>query len=130
MAQYVDVHLDKPRRIRYTINGIRELERHFGKSFSQIFDAGSMGYEEIIMLLTIGLKFGETDRRALTDTAVGDIVQKRWLDNGKDLGELTDLIIEAMQSAGIISKKEIELDDNPSTSDQQAGGGKKDLPNV
>ena len=131
MAQYVDVHLDKPRRLRYTINGIRELERHFGKSFGQIFDSGNMGYEEIIILLTIGFKYGETERRALTDSVVGDIIQKRWLDNGKELGELVDYIVEAMQAAGIIAKKKPELDDEDSpTADQKESGGKRDLPKV
>lgn len=128
MAQYVDIPLDKPRRLRFTINAIRELERFYKKSFSRIFDSENMGYEEIIMLLTVGLKCGDSEKRALSDTKVGELVQKRWLDNGKDLGELTDLIIEALRSAGIIAKKEEEVDDD-SSSDSYPGG-KKELPNV
>jgi len=136
MAQYVDIPLDKSRRLRYTINAIRELERHFGKTFGQIFDANNLGYEEIIMLLTIGLKYGESEKRPLNDTRVGELVQKKWLDNGKDLGELTDYVIEAMQAAGIIAKKpdkeeepDDDRDDTPS-GEVKSLGGRKDLPNV
>ncbi len=78
MAQYVDISLDKARRVRYTINAVRELERHFGRSFGNILSGGGagMGFEEIIQILTVGLKYGETEKRALTDTKVGDLVQK------------------------------------------------------
>lgn len=128
MAQYVDIPLDKSRRLRYTINGIRELERHFGKTFGQIFDKDNLGYEEIIMLLTIGLKYGESEKRPLNDTKVGELVQKKWLDNGKDLGDLTEFIIEAMQSAGIIEKKPEE--DEQEEEKPKGVGSKKELPNV
>lgn len=127
MAQYVDISLDKPRRLRYTINAIRELERHFGKSFGQIFDPNQLGFEEITMLLTVGLKYGESEKRALTDIKVGELIQKKWLDNAKELGELTDYIIEAMQVAGIIKKKEEDDEDEEEAKPLES---RKDLPNV
>ncbi len=128
MAQYVDISLDKARRVRFTINAIRELERHFGTSFSNILGGGNMGFEQIVQMLTVGLKYGETEKRALTDTKVGDMVQKRWLDNGKELDELVDILLEAMRSAGIITKKEEEEDE--ADSELQSVGGAKELPNV
>ena len=100
MAQYVDISLDKPRRVRFTINGVRELERHFGRSFGSILTGGdsrSMGFEEIVQMLTIGLKYGETEKRALTADKVGDILQKKWLDNDKELAEVVEILMEAMQ---------------------------------
>ena len=114
MAQYVDIPLDKPRRIRFTINGVRELERHFGRSFGSILtggQSGSMGFEEIIQMLTIGLKYGETEKRALQADKVGDLIQKKWLDNDKDLGEVVELLMEGLRAAGIVSKKDEEDDD-------------------
>ena len=130
MAQYVDISLDKARRVRFTINAVRELERHFGKSFGNILSDGSLGFEEIIQMLTVGLKYGETEKRALTDTKVGDLVQRKWLDNDKDLAELTEIVMEAMRAAGIITKKEEEDDDESSSSDGPPGGMGKELPNV
>lgn len=129
MAQYVDISLDKARRVRFTINAVRELERHFGKSFGNILSDGHLGFEEIIQMLTVGLKYGESEKRALTDTKVGDLVQRKWLDNNKDLGELTEIVMEAMRAAGIITKKEAEEDDDEPTSSGPPGGA-KDLPNV
>lgn len=119
MAQYVDISLDKARRVRFTINGIRELERHFGRSFGNILSGGGtgMGFEEIIQMLTVGLKYGETEKRALSAEKVGDLLQRRWLENGKDLAEVVDILMEAMRAAGIISKKEEEDEDNQPDSD-------------
>lgn len=127
MAQYVDISLDKARRLRFTINAIREIERHFGTSFGNILGGGNMGFEQIIQMLTVGLKYGESEKRALTPDKVGDLVQKKWLDNNKELGELTEIIMEAMQAAGILTKTEPDED-----SDSGSGppGGAKDLPNV
>ena len=125
MAQYVDISLDKARRLRFTINAVRELERYFGTSFGQILQPGTLGFEQIIQMLTVGLKYGETEKRPLTDTKVGDLVQKKWLDNGKELAELTEIIMESMQAAGIIAKTD---DDEESGSGPP--GGEKELPNV
>lgn len=134
MAQYVDISLDKARRVRFTINAVRELERHFGKSFGQILSGGatgSMGFEEIVQMLTVGLKYGESEKRALTDTKVGDLLQKKWLDNGKELAEVVEILMEGMQASGIISKKEEEEDDDDNQQDSGSGPrGAKDLPNV
>lgn len=133
MAQYVDISLDKARRVRYTINAVRELERHFGVAFGQILQPGNLGFEQIIQMLTVGLKYGETEKRPLTDTKVGDLVQKKWLDNGKELSDLTEIIMESMQVAGIIAKK----DDEDSEDGEGGGGdravpagGRKEIPNV
>ena len=125
MAKYVDIPLDKARRLRFTINAIRELERHFGSSFSNIFSSGNLGFDTIIMLLTVGLKYGETEKRALSDAKVGELVQEKWLENGKDMAELTDYIMEAMSASGIITREE---DDKGSA--VQPEGSKKALPNV
>ena len=132
MAQYVDISLDKPRRIRFTINGVRELERHFGRSFGSILtggQSGSMGFEEIIQMLTIGLKYGETEKRALTSDKVGDLLQKKWLDNEKDLGEVVELLMEGLRAAGIVSKKEETDDDDDQGVDDQSHK-KAVIPNV
>jgi hypothetical protein len=133
MAQYVDISLDKARRVRFTINAVRELERHFGRSFGSILTggaSGSMGFEEIVQMLTVGLKYGETEKRALPDSKVGDLLQRKWLDNGKELAEVVELLMEAMQAAGIISKKDEDDDESSNDSDSGPRGGVKDLPNV
>ncbi len=132
MAQYVDISLDKPRRIRFTINAVRELERHFGKSFGTILtggQTGSMGFEEIIQMLTVGLKYGETEKRPLNADRVGDLLQKKWLDNDKELAEVVEILMEGMQVAGIIAKKE-EDDESGESDPDEPLGGRKDLPNV
>lgn len=134
MAQYVDVSLDKARRLRFTINAIRELERHFDTSFSNILGGGNMGFEQIIQMLTVGLKYGDSEKRPLTAEKVGDLVQKKWLDNGKELSDLTDIILEAMQAAGILTKKEEDDEDSdsgkPASGNTHEQGGAKELPNV
>lgn len=127
MAKYVDISLDRPRRLRYTINGIRELERHFGASFSTLFTGQNMGFEQIIMLLTVGLKHGDSDKKPLTDTKVGELVQDKWLENGKDLGELVNVILEAMAVSGIITRDEKKPEEEEQA---KGGGGKRELPNA
>lgn len=128
MAKYVDVSLDRARRIRYTINGIRELERHFGSSFATLFTKDNLGFEQIIQLLTIGLKYGDPSGKALSDTKVGELVQDKWLENGKELGDLVALILEAMAASGIITRDEKKTEEEGSSSG--GGGGKKELPNA
>jgi hypothetical protein len=126
MAKYVDISLDRSRRLRYTINGIRELERHFGASFTTLFTGANLGFEQIIMLLTVGLKHGDTEKKPLSDTKVGELVQDKWLENGKDLSELVNIILDAMAASGIITRDEKKTDEESSS----GGGGKKELPNA
>ena len=133
MAQYVDISLDKARRVRFTVNAVRELERHFGRSFGNILAggaSGSMGFEEIVQMLTIGLKYGETEKRPLPDHKVGDLLQRKWLDNGKELAEVVEILMEGMQAAGIIAKKDEDEEDDDSSSGDSGPRKKAVVPNV
>ena len=129
MAQYVDIPLDKQRRIRYTINAIRELERTFGRSFTQIFNPETLGVNEIVHLLYIGLKYGSDEGKKLSVDKVGDLVQKKWLDNDRELQDITDYILDGMRAAGIIQKKDDDDEDDDAAA-VPAGGGKKPIPNA
>lgn len=105
MARFVTIPLDKGRKVRYSINAIREIEHHFNKPFMTIFSAESFGLDATIQLLTVGLKHGGDEKRPLTADKVGDLVQECWIENGKDLGGLMEVILDGLRAGGILPKE-------------------------
>ena len=112
---YVEISLDKPRRLRYTINAMRELEKLFGAGIGNIFDPQKVGLDHVVHLIWVGLKHGG-DRR-LTVDETGDLLQEHFLDKGKELREVLDYALEGLRLAGLApkAKEEEGSSENPPT---------------
>ena len=128
--RYVEIALDKPRRIRFTLNAIREVEQDFGIGFNEIFDKDKplIGMDAIVRLLFYGLKHGDREnRKDLTSVdKLGDILQKHWVDADKgNWADLMEYVVDGMKAGGIIPKdteldiEEVDLDNDPLVEDQK-----------
>jgi len=110
--RYVEIPLDKNRKIRYSINAMREIEQHFGGGFNKLFDADTMGFSHVTSLLFFGLKHGDADNKKAIPTIdkLGDVLQKHWFDAGKgDLSDVVNIIVSGMKAGGIIPE-ELDLE--------------------
>lgn len=86
MAKIVDITLDKERKIHFTLNSFRILEKDYGIKFD---DLKEFDFETIQAMLYVGLR---TQDKSLTFEQVGDFVD---LDNFE---EVTKKVVEAFQS--------------------------------
>lgn len=91
---FVTINLDRPRRLRYTMNALVNMEEALGKPIGQIiseFNAGVFGFKDIRAIIWAGLLHENPD---LTQEQVGNII---------DEAEALDYIIrqagEALRSA-------------------------------
>jgi hypothetical protein len=96
---HVDITLDKPRRLRFDINALIDIENvSGGKSIQQVL--GNMGIGTIRLLMWAGLKH---DDRRLTQEKTGELLQEH-LDAGGDIVSLVDILTEAMDVSGVFGK--------------------------
>ncbi len=103
---HVEIPLDRPRKMRYTINSMRALEETFGTGLQGIFNE-NMGLNQIVHLIYIGLKFGgglEENSKEDNPFFVGDLLQEHFLDKGKELKELMDYALDALRRANLIPR--------------------------
>ncbi len=71
MKPYVIIELDKPRKLRFSINQLVEAEELLGRPITEVFKDGRIGLRELRLLLWVGLKW--EDRR-LTLQQVGELM--------------------------------------------------------
>jgi len=115
--RYVEIALDKPRRIRFTINAIREIEQDFGMGFNKIFDTKDpqISMDAIVKMLFYGLKHGDAKNRKeiVSVDRLGDMLQQHWVDADKgDWASLMEYIVDGMKAGGIIPEDvEIEAEE-------------------
>ena len=86
---YVDVELDRPRRLKYNMNALAELEDVLGKPMTQ-FSAENVGIKELRALVWAGLLHESPD---LTLREAGDLID---LDH---LEEIVKKVSEALALA-------------------------------
>lgn len=86
---YVEIKLDKLRRLRYTMNALAEIENKLGMPVSEL-DSAKLGVKEVRTILWAGLIHEDKD---LTEEQVGDMVD---LDNFE---EVQKKIAEAFEAA-------------------------------
>jgi hypothetical protein len=99
---YVDVTLDKQRKIRYGIRELRDLERVLGKPVGEVLaDFAKLGADSLAAVLWAGLK--HEDKRLSIDAAL-DLIDA-YLTNGGELGDLRAAINEALVLSGYFGKK-------------------------
>lgn len=96
MAKSVTIELDKPRRLRFDLNALADLEGVLGLGIGQIFKEEMIGVRVIRALLWAGLKWED---RGLTLERVGTLLNS-YLESEGTLQGLLDKIMEALTAAG------------------------------
>ncbi|MCW2278739.1 hypothetical protein [Heliophilum fasciatum] len=66
----VEIELDKPRNLRYTLNALAEIEDKLGVNVGEM-DGANLGIKAIRVILWAGLIHEDTE---LTETQVGEMV--------------------------------------------------------
>ncbi len=120
---YVEIPLDVPRRMRFTINAMAELEEYFGdQGMAQIFSPQRAGFKQVRALLWIGLKNGSKSQSTLSLEEAGDLIQEHWLEKGKTLADLFVYVMKAMKKANILPDEQEETaQPNPPKAAQETG---------
>lgn len=111
--RYIDVELDKPRTLRFDINGLDALERHLGgKPLVEILD---LFQRASVTALKIALwQALRHEDKNLTLDKVGVLMQD-FLDSGHELHELRDLLMDALYASGIAKRDEEAAPPDPPT---------------
>ena len=106
---HVDLTLDKPRRLRFDINALADVEQIGGHPLPQLL--GVLGFSTIRLLLWAGLR--HEDRR-LTVERVGDIMTA-YLQGGGALATLAERITDALEQSGVLGRAEGAQGNAPTT---------------
>jgi hypothetical protein len=110
-AYAIPITLDRPRRMRYDVNALSELEIALGgRSFTEVL-SGEMGIATIRAFLWASLLHED---RGITLERAGILMQKA-IDGGMELADLLGAISQAITSCGIFKKAddEAEAGENP-----------------
>ena len=99
MAKYINIELDKPRRLRFDINAIADAEEELGTGIGKALQMRA-GIREIRALLWAGLKWEE---RGLTLSRAGSILQGH-LSAGGSIEDVAGWIGEALQASGLVQQ--------------------------
>jgi hypothetical protein len=99
-AYAVPIELDRPRRLRFDVNALAELEMALGgQSFSEVL-SGEMGLATIRALLWAGLRHED---RGITLERAGLLMQKA-IEGGTPLTDILAKVSEAVTACGIFPK--------------------------
>ena len=113
---YIDITLDKPRRLKYGIRDFRDLERVMGKPVGDVLaDFAKLGAESLAIICWAGLKHED---RQITPERAADLIDA-YLGSGHDVADLRGAINEARVLSGYFGKRakdeaEAERTDRPS----------------
>jgi len=101
----VPITLDRDRTLVLGIREFREIEQRLGgKPLLEVLGmltGRGLRLEILIRVLWVALK---REDPKLTEARVEDLVQETWLDAGHTIGELCDLLGEALQASGVIPR--------------------------
>ena len=95
--RYVEIMMDRPRRLRFDINSLAELEEVTGTSLFTLFSQEQMGIRFLRTFIWGGLRWED---RALTLQQVGDLIQE-YLERGGSLAELAQSMTKALELSGL-----------------------------
>lgn len=100
MAKYINIELDKPRRLRFDINALADAEEELGTGIGKALQMRA-GIREIRALLWAGLKWEE---RGLTLSRTGMILQGHLSSGGGSLEDVAGAIGEALEASGLMQE--------------------------
>lgn len=105
---YVEIDLDRPRKLRYGFRDLRDLERRLGGApFEKVLDnLRGLHLETLVQVLCVGLRWDDPKiGPARTEELVGT-----YLRGGGEIAKLLEAISEALTASGIIGKPKEEED--------------------
>lgn len=113
MPMFVNIELDKPRRLRFTFNDLADVDAKLGSSVLYMLAdperiAERFNFNVFRTLLWAGLKWED---HTLTVERVGNIIDS-YLEKGGDFNYVVEKLIEGLVNSGIFKKKE-EKPGNP-----------------
>lgn len=114
MPLYVEVQLDKPRRLRFDVNALADLEEKMGVSFAMLLHPSRAGFSSYRGLIWAGLKWED---RGLTLERAGNMLQTYFANGGTE-DQLTEWIDKALVAAKII--KDTSKDDTEGNAKTEA----------
>jgi hypothetical protein len=112
---------DRPRKLKFDINAIADIEREARTGIANLLTEDRIGFDMVRTLLWGGLKWEDSK---LTIRGVGDMIQEyigaNQSDMGSAMGSLTKYITEGLEASGLMnfSKPEDEVGES------EAGAGK------
>jgi len=100
---YVDLELDKPRRLRFTLSAVKDLETAMGgKPLGGILDElGQLGINAVCVALICGLKHEDP---TLTPNLMVKILSD-YLERGGTLDTVYGAVKEALDGSGLFRTK-------------------------
>jgi len=94
---YVAIELDKPRRLRFDINALADLEETMGATLPAII-SGGVGIRALRALIWAGLRWEDP---GLTEVRAGELLQVH-LERGGDLAEISKAVHDALAASGLL----------------------------
>lgn len=102
--RYIDVTFDKPRKLRFDVNALDDLERLLGGvALGEIFGLLARGSVHALKLAVWqGLRHED---RNLTADKAGKLIQE-YFDKGGRMADLSDQVVDAIYASGILRRPE------------------------
>ena len=106
-AAYVDITLDKPRRLIFDMEAMENLEAGLnGLPLRDVIDrVRGISIPTLTVALWAGLK---SDDKTLNLNLVKKIVKQELYDKGRPYSDLSELVAEALERSGIFGDKDAE----------------------
>lgn len=106
-GKYVEIELDKPRRLRYDYNAIADVEEKAGYGIPAIFNKDRVGFHAFRLLLWGGLKWADGK---LTVADAGKLING-FLKEGNTLEDLQEYLQNALEQSGLFAFEEAGEED-------------------
>jgi hypothetical protein len=123
----ITLKLDIERPIRFNVNAMTEIERLFDAPIQVLFKADKVGFGFIRDLTWVALKYGGMKFNVKMGRSkeehmefVGDLIQDHWLEEGKALDELMEILMDAFKESGLLPKEAFD-DEEGADEDPQKG---------
>lgn len=103
MSDGVLIDLDKPRKLRFGLNAVCDLEDLIGKPISEMFpttkaDQAKMRFATIRAIIWAGLKH---DDESLTPSIAGALIDDYCTKDGNDLAGVMAKVMDAFKRSGL-----------------------------
>lgn len=98
---YVNIELDRSRRLRYDVNALSDAEEALGMGLGTVMQS-QLGIRMIRALLWAGLKWED---RGLTLQQTGTLIQQ-YIEKGGSLESLGEKLTQALVASGLFGKEE------------------------
>lgn len=110
MAESIDIVLDKPRRLRFDLPAVEDLERAYGdRPLCQLVqDINNLGVTALKLALWAGLKHED---KSLTPSLVRKMMTS-YLDSGKPLSDLAEPLSRAILASGMFGASLEDVEGN------------------